>query len=57
MAWYRTVLLALQQAFLALREEGGGYLDQGTEEWADLKVTRWVVMVTWPAESVEAGDC
>ena len=38
MSWYRMVLLALQQAFTALREGGGGYLDQAADEWTDLKV-------------------
>lgn len=41
LAWYRTVLLSLQQPFLTLREEGD--IDLTSTQWADLKVCMY-----WP---------
>lgn len=35
--WYKTVLLCLQQMFLAHREECGGQVDQTSPDWTDLK--------------------
>ena len=39
LAWYRMVLLSLQQPFLSLRDEGSGdSIDISSTQWADLKV-------------------
>lgn len=45
MAWYKTVILCLQQMFLAHKEECGGTVDQTTSDWADLRVGKTVLVV------------
>ena len=45
MAWYKTVILCLQQMFLAHKEECGGTVDQTTSDWADLRVGKTVPLV------------
>ena len=40
MAWYKTVILCLQQLFLAHKEECGGTVDQTSSDWADLRVRK-----------------
>lgn len=38
MAWYKTVMLCLQQMFLTHKEECGDTVDQTSSDWADLRV-------------------